>query len=185
MGFTEMNLGYFEQGIQTLTKAAELCEAAGDTDEAGCALHLLIAAHTFRSDYERVLELKEDFLCAMEDNFHLRYYCRGLGGVSQACSHLGRWDEAVEIAQEALSTAQDYSDESMIAEVEVILSSVYTLKGEVSRAVEHAELAAARAPTPYDKAMTQMVHGYSAMQESHVRALSFWPGSSQCFKLWA
>jgi tetratricopeptide (TPR) repeat protein len=74
---------------------------------------------------------------------------------SQAYAHLGRWDEAVELGQQALRAAQDYSDNSLIAHSATFLSAVYTYKGDLDQAIQYGELALAKAPTPVDKIMAQ------------------------------
>ena len=97
----------------------------------------------------------------MEDRFDLRCYVRGLGSVSHACAYMGRWDEGIELGQKALSTAEDYSDDSMIAFAESTLSYVYAYKGDWVRSIELAERAKARAPTPFDKANAEMMLGFA------------------------
>jgi tetratricopeptide (TPR) repeat protein len=96
LGHCHFAFGHYDQAIQTLTKAAELCEAAGNAKDAGHAYAYLILSHSDRGDYERVLALKEDLLRTMEQSFNLRWYVRGLSAAQRACSYLGRWDEAVE-----------------------------------------------------------------------------------------
>jgi len=54
-GSYELTFGLFDQAIKTLTKARTLCEAAGNTEDAGFALVSLAGSHLFRSDYDRVL----------------------------------------------------------------------------------------------------------------------------------
>ena len=147
--------GHFDQAIQTLTKASELCEAAGYAEETGIAYYLLVSAHMWRADYERVFELKEDLMRITEQSFHLRSYVRGLSLASQCYGQLGRWDEAVELGKKALSAAQEYSDNSLIALAESFLGAVYTFKRDMGQAIKYAELAVGRAPTPADKAIAE------------------------------
>jgi tetratricopeptide (TPR) repeat protein len=159
LGFYEVTTGHFDQGIRTLTKAAQFCEAAGKIEESGFVLYFSALGHLLKGNNDRVLEFKEHLLRTMERSFDLRCYVRGLGSVSHACAYLGRWDEAVELGQKVLSTAEDYSDESMITQAQTMLSIVYTYKGDVDRAIEFGERAMARAPTPFDKAGAQMTLG--------------------------
>ncbi|NIM97617.1 MAG: guanylate cyclase, partial [candidate division Zixibacteria bacterium] len=79
MGFCVYEFGHFDQGIKTLTKAAELCEAAGNAEEAGYAYAWLGWSHLYRGHYDRVLAVKEDLLRTMEQRFNLPWYVRGLG----------------------------------------------------------------------------------------------------------
>jgi len=161
LGHCHFAFGHYDQAIQTLTKAAELCEAAGNAKDAGHAYAYLILSHSDRGDYERVLALKEDLLRTMEQSFNLRWYVRGLSAAQRACSYLGRWDEAVEAGQKALSVAQEFSDNSMISIAASHLSLGYSWKGDMGQAVEYGELALQKATTPGDKARSQRSLGWA------------------------
>ncbi len=155
MGHCEYSFGNFDQAIQRLTKASELCEAAGNAEDAGFAYAWLEWSHLFRGDFDRVRALKEDFLRTMELRFNPWWYVRALCAASRACICLGRWDEAVEEAQKAVKVAEEFSDHSLIAFATWTLSMTYTWKGDLGRAVEHGELAVQKAPTPADKGWAQ------------------------------
>ena len=169
LGWYEFSFGYFDQAIETLTKAAELCETAGNMEEAGFVFYFLVACHLFRSDYDRVFELKEDLLRAMEQKFTLRCYVRGLALASQAHAHLGRWDEALELGKKALSAAEDFSDDSMFANAGLMLSAVYTYKRDLDHAIEYAQRALERAPTPADKAWAQAFLAWALCNSGETR----------------
>jgi class 3 adenylate cyclase/tetratricopeptide (TPR) repeat protein len=161
LGHCHFAFGHYDQAIQTLTKAAELCEAAGNAKDAGHAYAYLILSHSDRGDYERVLALKEDLLRTMEQSFNLRWYVRGLSAAQRASSYLGRWDEAVEAGQKALTVAQEFSDNSMISIAASHLSLGYSWKGDLGQAIEYGELAVQKAPTPGDKARSQRSLGWA------------------------
>ncbi|MEE8553597.1 MAG: hypothetical protein V3S72_09880, partial [Desulfobacterales bacterium] len=67
----------------------------------------------------------------------------------------------MEEAQEALSAAEKFSDNSLISWSASNLSIAYTWKGDLARAVECGELAAQKAPTPIDKAFAQRGLGWA------------------------
>jgi class 3 adenylate cyclase/tetratricopeptide (TPR) repeat protein len=161
MGHCEFGFGHFEQAIQRLTKAAELCEAAGNAEDAGYAYAFLGWSHLFGGDFYKVLTVKEDVLRMMEQDFNLRWYLWGLCASSRACSYLGRWDQAVEAGQKALSAAEEYSDNSGISFAAYNLSMAYTSKGDMARAVEYGELAVQKAPTLANKAFAQFFLGWA------------------------
>jgi len=161
LGFCEYSFGQFDQAIQTLTKAAELAEASENMEEAGYAYNFLEWSHLFRGDFDRVLAVKEDFFRKMEQRFNPFVYVQALSGASRACSYLGRWDEAVEEAQRALSVAEEFSDHSGISFATYNLSMAYTSKGDMARAVEYGELAVQKAPTPGNKAWAQIFLGWA------------------------
>jgi tetratricopeptide (TPR) repeat protein len=155
LGRCEYSFGYFDQAIQTLSKAAELAEASGNLEEAGHAYAELAWNHIYGGNYDRVLKFKELALRKMEQRFNPRWYTRALGAASRACSHLGRWDEAVEAGQKALSVAEEFSNNSLISFAAWSMSIAYNWKGDLDQAVEYGELAVQKAQTPYNKALGQ------------------------------
>jgi tetratricopeptide (TPR) repeat protein len=161
LGECEYSFGNYDQAIQTLTKAAELAEASGNAEDAAYAYVFWGFSHFDRGDYDQVLALKEDVLRTMEQQFNLFFHTYALSAASRAYACLGRWDEAVEEAQKALSVAQELSDNSMISFVAWNLSIAYTWKGDLARAVEYGELAVQKAPTPADKAWAQRSLGWA------------------------
>jgi tetratricopeptide (TPR) repeat protein len=161
MGYCDFEIGHFEQGIKTLTKAAELCEAAGNAEDAGYAYAWLEWSHLYRGAFDRVLAVKEDLLRMMEQQFNPRWYVRGLCSASRACICLGRWNEALEVAQKALKVAEEFSDKSLVVFATWTLSLAYTSKGDLARAVEYGERAFQNAPTPADKAWAQRGLGWA------------------------
>jgi tetratricopeptide (TPR) repeat protein len=143
------------------TKAAELCEAAGNAEDAGFAYTWLEWSHLYRGDFDRVLAVKEDLLRTMEQRFNLRWYVRGVCAASRAYVCLNRWDEAVQDAQEAFKVAEEFSDNSLIVFAAFNLSLAHTSKGDLARAIEYGELMFQKASTPADKAWAQRVLGWS------------------------
>ncbi|NIO05598.1 MAG: tetratricopeptide repeat protein [Proteobacteria bacterium] len=161
LGHCHHFLGHYDQAIQTLTKAVELCQGTGNAEDAGRAYAYLSWSHTDRGEYDQVLALKEDFLRTMEQSFNLRSYTFVLSAACRACSYLGRWGEAVEEGKKALSVAEEFSDNSLISFVAINLSIAYTWKGDLAQAVEYGELAFQKAPTPGDKAWAQRSLGWA------------------------
>jgi tetratricopeptide (TPR) repeat protein len=161
LGHCGFLFGNYDQAIQTLTKAAELCESAGNDEEAAYAYVFLEWSYLDRGDYDRVLALKEDVLRAMKNHFNLRFHTYALSGASRACAYLGRWDEAVKEGKKALSVAEEFSDNSLISFVACNISIVYAWRGDQSRAVDYGELSVQKAPTPADKAWAQRSLGWA------------------------
>jgi class 3 adenylate cyclase/tetratricopeptide (TPR) repeat protein len=161
LGHCEFSFCHFDQAIHTFGKAAELCRGAGNLEDAAYAYVFWEFCHFDRGDFERVLTLKEDVLRTMEHQFNLRFHTYALSVASRAYACLGRWNEAVEEAQEALSVAEEFSDNSLISFVAWNLSIAYTWKGDLARAVEYGELAVRKAPTHADKAWAQRSLGWA------------------------
>jgi class 3 adenylate cyclase/tetratricopeptide (TPR) repeat protein len=160
LGQCEYSFGKYDQAIHSLGKAAKLFQVARNIEDAGYAYVYWEYCHLDRGDFERVLSLKEDVLRTMEHQFNLRVHTYALSGASRAYACLGRWDEAVEEAQKALTVAQKHSDNSMISFVTWNLSIAYTLKGDLARAVEYGKLAVQKSLTPGDKAWAQRSLGW-------------------------
>jgi tetratricopeptide (TPR) repeat protein len=169
LGECEFYFGNYDQAIHTLGKAAELCQGAGNVEEAGSAYAYLSWSHFDRGNFERVLALKEDVLRTMEHQFNLRFHTYALSVASRAYACLGRWDEAVEEAQKALSVAQEFSDNSLISFVAWNFSIAYTWKGDLARAVEYGELAVQKAPTYADKAWAQRSLGWALCRSGETK----------------
>jgi class 3 adenylate cyclase/tetratricopeptide (TPR) repeat protein len=169
LGYCEFSFGSFDQAIQTLSKAAELAEASGNAEEAGHAYAELEWNHVYRGNFDRVLSLKEEVLRKMEQRFNPRWYVRALSVASRACSHLGRWDEAVEEAQKALSVAEEFSDNSLISHAAWTLSMAYTWRGDLRQGIEYGELAVQKAPTPLDKALAQRGLGWALCRAGEIK----------------
>jgi tetratricopeptide (TPR) repeat protein len=161
VGHCQFGLGRFDQAIKMTTKGAELCETAGNAEDAGFAYTWLEWSHLYRGDFDRVLAVKEDLLRTMEQRFNLRWFVMGLCAASRAYVCLGRWDEAVKEGEKALSVAQEFSDNSAICFAARDLSIAHTSKGDLARAVEYEDLMFQKAPTPADKAWAQRTLGWS------------------------
>jgi tetratricopeptide (TPR) repeat protein len=161
LGHCEFSFGNYDQAIHTFGKAAELCQAAGNVEDAAYAYVFWGFSHFDRGDFERVLALKDDVLRTMEQQFNLRFHTFALSIAARAYACLGRWDEAVKEAQKALSVAEEFSDNSLISFVSWNLSIAYTWKGDLARAVEYGELSFQKAPTLGDKAWAQRSLGWA------------------------
>jgi tetratricopeptide (TPR) repeat protein len=155
VGWGEWWFGHCDRAIQTLTRAVELCEAAGNAEDAGQAYMILLYSHVFKGDYAQVLASQEPFLRLMAQRFHLRWYVWALCAVSLAYIFLGRWDDAVAEGQKALRVAEEFADNSNGSVAAWFISWAYTAKGDLGQAVEYGELAVQKAPTPADKIWAQ------------------------------
>ena len=140
LGYCEFAFGYLDQAIQTNSKAAELCEAAGNAEGAAQAYMIWEWCDLWQSDYDHVLTLQEHVLRSTERQFNLRWYTLALFGASWAYSCLGRWDDAVEQGQKGLKAGEQFSDNSVICYGAYTISCAYTSKGDLARAVEYGEL---------------------------------------------
>jgi tetratricopeptide (TPR) repeat protein len=161
LGHCEFMFGYLDQAIQTLKKAAELCEVTGNTEDTRIAYTISQLCHFYRGDFDQAIALKEDALHTIDQQSNLRSYVLSLTASSWSYGLLGRWDKAVEEGQKALRAAEECSDDSQISFAANVISLVYNLKGDLGRALEYAQLKAQKARTPVDKVLTQMSLGWA------------------------
>ncbi len=154
-GNCDCTFGNFDKAIETLTRAAEICETSGKDEEAGLAYVVLEFCHNSKGNYDQAFAFKEKALLKMDEHFNLRWFVYALCWASWSLNVLGRFDEAEKEAQRALTVAQEYSDNGMISHASYFISLVSSSKGDLDRALEYGKLAYERAPTPMDKASAQ------------------------------
>jgi predicted ATPase len=147
--------GDMEQAIQNSAKAIELCEAAGNAEDAGDAYLVIQWSYLFKGDYDKVIASKEDVLRKMGQQFNLRTYVWAIHAAIWAYDNLGLWDQAEEEGNEAMSVSEEYSDDSLISLSAWLIAMAWTHKGDLERAIQYGELAVEKAPTPADKAWSQ------------------------------
>jgi tetratricopeptide (TPR) repeat protein len=155
IGTCEWTSGYTERAIQTTTKAAELCEAAGNAEGARFAYFVLAWCHLYKANYDKVITSKEDALRKLEQQFNLRIYVFAMCPASRAYAYLGRFDQALKDGKAALKVAEEYSDDSLISFAAMIISWICIVKGDLDSAIEYGDLAVQKAHTPADRAWAQ------------------------------
>jgi len=155
MGFCQWWIGNYDHAIQTLGKGAELCETSGAFEYTGTAYTMLQLVHLSKGDHEQVFSFKKEALRTTEQQFNLYVYVWAFVTASRACTHLERWDGAIENGKEALKVAEEFSDNSLISFAACAICQAYFAKGELDRAIEYGELAVQKAPTPADKIWAQ------------------------------
>ena len=157
LGWLQGIFGFFAQGIQVMTKAAALCEAAGNAEDAGLTYSMMQWCHVCTGDFDQVLALQAPLLHTMEQRLHIRWYAWGLAAVSAAYTGLGRWANAVEEAQKALRMGEAFADGTAMSFAAWGIAMAYLHQGDLGRAVEYGELAVQQARTLADKVWAQCV----------------------------
>jgi tetratricopeptide (TPR) repeat protein len=125
---------------------------------------LLSWAYVYTGQYEQVLASKDAVLRKVSEHSSLRLHVTEIDAVSYAYANLGRWRESLELAQKALSVAQESSDDSLISWAEMMMSMISWLKGETPQAIKYGELAVKNAATPLDNAWAQIVRALAWSQ---------------------
>jgi len=149
--------GKLDEGIQTNTKAIEFCRASGNLEELGYAYHGLEWFYVHKGNFDPVFIFKKEAITVLEQAFNLRWYVWAFCAAGFAYMNLGRWDEAAEEYQKALSVAEKYADSSLISFANFGFSWLYAHKGDLARAVQCGELAVEKAPTPVDEMWGQSI----------------------------
>jgi class 3 adenylate cyclase/tetratricopeptide (TPR) repeat protein len=157
IGQCEWTSGSPGKAIRTATKAAELCETAGNAGGAAHAYDVLQWSNVYKGNYEKAIALKEHVLRKIEHQFSLRLSVYTMGATVVAYAVLGRWDEALEEGKEALRVAEEYSDNSLISLAALFISFAYTWKGDLDRAIEYGDLGVQKATTPADNVWSQSI----------------------------
>ena len=80
-GACEWWIGNYDQAIQTLANAAELCESSGIFEYAGLAYNNLQWNHLCKGDFEQVFRFKDEALRTTEQRFNLRVYVWAFVGI--------------------------------------------------------------------------------------------------------
>lgn len=157
IGWCEWASGSTGKAIHTATKAAELCETAGNVEGAALAYDVLQYSHFYKGNFEETIALKKAVLRKIEQQFSLLMSVHTMSATAFAYASLGRWNKALEEGKESLRVAEEFSDNSMIAFAAMSISRAYTWKGDLDRAIEYGNLAFQKAPTPADKVWAQSV----------------------------
>jgi tetratricopeptide (TPR) repeat protein len=125
-------------------------------------------SHLTKGDFEKALKVKDDAIRMMSKQFNPRTHVFALTAASLAYVSLGRWAVAFEEAQEALRIAEESSDISLIAYANMLFSIIHTSQGNQDKAIQYAELAVEKAPTPADEAWAQLMLGVALCRAGEV-----------------
>jgi tetratricopeptide (TPR) repeat protein len=155
MSHCEWWFGEYDQAVENAMKGAELCEAAGEFEQAGFSYMLLIWIHLWLAEYDVAISFKKEALRMFKRQFNLRWFVWTLGGVALANTFIGRWKEAVEEGHHALRVAEEYENQSLISWSAMIMSDVHTWSWDTSQGLEYGKMAVEKAPTPVDKVWAQ------------------------------
>ena len=156
-GWCEWSFGDFDRAIRTTSVATELCEAAGNMEDAAQAYVHWQWSHLCAGELHQSLVRSDDALRSLEGRINLRLYLFAVAGASIAYTWLGRRDHAVREGEKALRTGQEFGDNSITSFASWTIAMAYTASGELARAVEYGERAVQIAPTPGDKAWASCV----------------------------
>jgi len=159
LGYCEYSFADWDKSIKSLTKGIQLCEQAGNIEVATAAYVALESVYNFIGSFDQVFKLKKEILQLLKKRFNLRLYVQTFIIASDAYIYLGRWQEALEECQKALDIAQEYSNDSLISISTSVISMIHRIRGDHKQALEYSKMAVEKAPTPFDKLVSQTTLG--------------------------
>lgn len=157
MGWCEWSFGDFDRAIHTTKRATELCDAAGNREDAAQGYAHWQWSHLCKGELDQSIARSADVLRSLEGHTNLRWYLFAIAGASIAYTWLGRWEPAVDSGQQALRAGEEVSDNSIISFAAWTLSMAYTAQGDLARAIEYGDLGVEKAPTRGDKTWAECV----------------------------
>jgi len=161
MAIADFWLGRLDRAVELADEALNLCRGAGFGETPEVAYNTLVLSHFHKGDFELVISLKDDGLREMQQGPQGTSPVWILVAASWSLWFLGRWDDAVRQAEEALRFAEKYSDPDQISAATWALSGSYCAKGDVDRAIHYGEIAVEGISAPYSKALAQMPLGWA------------------------
>lgn len=117
--------------------------------------------HLPLGNLEQALSWQKPALDRLCQHFDLRWYAWSLAAASYTLSCMGRCAEALQQARSEAEIADQYHDNSLVAFANRNAALAHTYNGEFAKAIEHAEVAIEKAPTPADKLWAQTYVGFA------------------------
>jgi tetratricopeptide (TPR) repeat protein/KaiC/GvpD/RAD55 family RecA-like ATPase len=151
LGLCQWAFGEYQRAVDTLARAAALCESSGSEDDAGQAYVVSQWGRLYMGDFHEVIVLADRLAALMKRRFVGRWHVYAQTASARAYASLGRWAEAIDHATRGLTAAEEFSDNSLIAQSALTAGLVLCAKGDVDAARGYGELALAKAPTRADQ----------------------------------
>jgi tetratricopeptide (TPR) repeat protein len=169
VGHCQYVFGLLDQALETMTDSARLSDIAGAAENAGPVYCMLRWIHYFLGNFEQSLSFKAPAHLKSTHHFDLRWYAWSLAAASNTFVSLGRYDDALNEAQKELVLAAHYQDASFVSSSLFTISLAYTNKGDLVKAIEHAQLAVEKATTPADEVWAQTLLAWAWCRADRAR----------------
>jgi class 3 adenylate cyclase/tetratricopeptide (TPR) repeat protein len=141
-------------------RAVRIWAHEGNPEELAYALMLIGWVQLVAGDFGEISHTEARALEAVERGFNVRWKVWTLSFASMAYSWMGRWDEALERGDRALSVAEEYDDASLICFAAWVLGLAHACRGDLGRALELGARAVGVAPTPSDRSWAGATHAW-------------------------
>ncbi|HEX6380245.1 MAG TPA: hypothetical protein VF180_03270, partial [Acidimicrobiia bacterium] len=155
LGHSQWILGRLVESLDTTLRAAEMCEAVGDTSGAGQAYTNLESVHVCLGNYAEVDSWAQKAL-RFERDYDLFHYSLARNMLAWAHVHRGAWSNAVQQSEVALRAGQEHDDPGVISFSHMFLCIAYTGEGRYEDARSNGELAVQKAPTVAETAWSKL-----------------------------
>lgn len=151
VGWCEWSIGDFAAGIQTLNRAVEHCQAAGNDEDLGFALMTRAWCELDRGDFLEALESCHEAYAALGRKFDLQSHVRTGAAATAVYAYLGRWKEGIEEGKRAIEIAERYGDPGAASFAAVVATWNYAFMGDLEQALATANFALSKATAPADQ----------------------------------
>jgi class 3 adenylate cyclase/tetratricopeptide (TPR) repeat protein len=141
-------------------RAVKILTHENRPEELAYGLMMLGWVHLVAGELDEVPRAERLALGALERGFNLRWHVWTLSFASIGYSWRGRFAEAVERGERALSVAEEYDDASLVCFAAWVLGMAQTCRGDLSRALELGRRAVEVAPTPSDRSWAGAHHAW-------------------------
>jgi len=155
LGHRQWTFGEISEATATLERAAELCEACGQAEDAAATYAILAWAHLMLGNYERVKEYRDNALEKIARSFHPVWYAFARAAAILGQTWSGACDDAVAEGELAVEEGLRRGDKAIVSFSAAWIANAFLHKREWQRAREWAERSLAEAPTVYFQTFPQ------------------------------
>jgi tetratricopeptide (TPR) repeat protein len=161
MGHCQWVFGDMAGALKTLERAVAASEAGGNSSAAGMAYTMFAWTHLELANYQEVATSERKALHAFDRQFNFLDYTWARMALAWAYAQQGRWQDAVSECEDTMRLAYEYRDDSAVSFSYFMLAWIHASWGRVQRAIEFANMALEKAPTPADRCWAQTFMGFS------------------------
>ena len=141
IGWCQWSIGDFADGIVTLDRAVEHCEATSSYQDLGLALMTRAWCELDLGDFLPALSSCEEALLALTRKFDLQSYVRTRAAATAVYAYLGQWQAAIKEGNAAMEMAAEHRDPALYSFAAMVATWNYAFMGDLARAHETGEAA--------------------------------------------
>ncbi len=156
LGHCQWILGRLVESLDTTQRAAEMCEAGGNTSGAGQAYTNLESVLLGLGRFAEVEGWKQKALRVFERDFDPFHYMIARGMSAWTHYMRGSWSAAVEEGKELMRVGEEHDDPGLISFSAFFLCYAYAGEGRYEDARSSGELAIQKAPTVAETAWSKL-----------------------------